>query len=145
MNTVIRKMTYDDLPQVMEVEKQCFSDPWGEESFYQEIELNGSFVAVNADNRVIAYFCGIKVLDEYMLTNIAVAPDYRRMGLGEELVDYMLKDISESGSRLCFLEVRKSNSAAINLYLKKGFLPFGERKNYYQNPVENAVMMKRIL
>ncbi len=144
----VRLMTGDDLAQVMEIEKEVFSDPWEKELFNQEMEMNSSFVLVEnriEGERILGYFCGIQVLDEYMLTNIAVAKEYLGKGLGSKMLDYLLADLFKKAVRTCFLEVRRSNEKAINLYLKKSFIPVGVRKGYYKNPLEDAVIMKRIL
>ncbi|MBQ8648869.1 MAG: ribosomal protein S18-alanine N-acetyltransferase, partial [Clostridia bacterium] len=98
------------------------------------------FVAENADH-IMGYIGFNVVLDEGYITNVAVFPKYRRMGVATALVRKAISYSKKNGLAFLSLEVRKSNSAAIALYENEGFKPEGERKNFYTNPKENALIM----
>ena len=124
---------------VYEIEKASFSTPWSEKEF-EGLKINPNaraFTAVS-DGKV----CGFAVIytagGEAELMDIAVHPNFRRMGIGEALMDTATSVCEAEGIERLMLEVRKSNTSAINLYVKKGFEKVGERKNYYSNPTENA-------
>lgn len=145
-NLLIRTMTLDDVLSVCEIEKQSFSDPWGEDSFEFSIKSESDYCIVALDEqagRVVGYAllrCSFDVAD---LINIAVDRDYRRHGIGSALVSYLMKFGDTEGITDCFLEVRENNIPAIELYKKMGFEIKGIRKNYYIKPVENALVMRR--
>ena len=139
----IRRMTAEDIDGVWEVERSCFPDPWSREAF--EAELSGLnptvyFVAEAPDGRVCGYMGVWHILDEGHVTNVAVHPDYRRMGIGRRLVETVLLDGHAKGLRAFTLEVRVSNEAAKGLYQGLGFEPAGVRRRYYSDG-EDALIM----
>ncbi|MEL3973680.1 ribosomal protein S18-alanine N-acetyltransferase [Rossellomorea oryzaecorticis] len=139
----IRFMTVDDLDAVMEIEHRSFSIPWSREAFYNEIEQNhlSTYLVVEDGERVAGY-CGVwLVVDEAHITNVAVLPDYRGQGLGEALMQRIMKIAKEVGARVMTLEVRVSNKAAQGLYRKMGFQDGGIRKRYYSDNQEDALVM----
>lgn len=139
----IRFMTVDDLDAVMEIEHSSFSIPWSREAFYNEIEQNhlSTYLVVEDGERVAGY-CGVwLVVDEAHITNVAVLPDYRGQGLGEALMQRIMKIAKEVGARVMTLEVRLSNKAAQGLYRKMGFQDGGIRKRYYSDNQEDALVM----
>jgi [ribosomal protein S18]-alanine N-acetyltransferase len=139
----IRFMTVDDLDAVMEIEHSSFSIPWSREAFYNEIEQNhlSTYLVVEDGERVAGY-CGVwLVVDEAHITNVAVLPDYRGQGLGEALMQRIMKIAKEVGARVMTLEVRVSNKAAQGLYRKMGFQDGGIRKRYYSDNQEDALVM----
>jgi [ribosomal protein S18]-alanine N-acetyltransferase len=139
----IRFMTVDDLDAVMEIEYSSFSIPWSREAFYNEIEQNhlSTYLVVEDGERVAGY-CGVwLVVDEAHITNVAVLPDYRGQGLGEALMQRIMKIAKEVGARVMTLEVRVSNKAAQGLYRKMGFQDGGIRKRYYSDNQEDALVM----
>jgi [ribosomal protein S18]-alanine N-acetyltransferase len=139
----IRFMTVDDLDAVMEIEHSSFSIPWSREAFYNEIEQNhlSTYLVVEDGERVAGY-CGVwLVVDEAHITNVAVLPDYRGQGLGEALMERIMKIAKEVGARVMTLEVRVSNKAAQGLYRKMGFQDGGIRKRYYSDNQEDALVM----
>lgn len=144
---LIEKLTPHRFSEVAELEKLCFSLPWRENSF--AILLGGKntgFVVIDSETgRVAAYGGMLVVLDEGQITNIATHPDYRRMGLGEKVVRSLLEYAEAEGLKIISLEVRESNSAAITLYEKLGFLNVGVRKNFYTLPRENAIVMTKTI
>jgi len=137
MDFQIGKMKIEDLPQVLEIEKQLFSEPWNEKMFLEELENHDAFVLEKRE-KIIGYICGWEIDDFFEITNVGIAPEFQRQSWGEKLVKF----ICEKENILhYFLEVRESNFAARKLYEKLGFHKVGVRKNYYHKPVENAVLM----
>ena len=141
----VEKLTPQRFSEVAELEELCFSLPWKESSFSLLLEgKNTAFVAIDeASGRVAAYGGMLAVLDEGQITNVATHPEYRRMGLGERVMQALLEYAESEGLCLISLEVRESNSAAIALYEKLGFVRAGVRKNFYTLPRENAVVMTK--
>ncbi len=143
MKLRIIPMTAEHLPAVAALEKICFpADPWSEELFREALENPSVAVllAQRADGAILGYAVLSTVLDEGNLDNIAVAPDARRQGVGEALLRTLTGFGREHLSCL-MLEVRASNTPAIALYEKHGFQAVGRRKNYYDAPKEDAVLM----
>ena len=140
----ILPMTLTHVPQVAELEKLCFSDPWSENSVASELdnELSLWLVALEGD-RVAGYVGSQTVLGETDMMNIAVHPDYRRQGIAEGLVLALAEKLKEQGSRCLTLEVRASNEPAQKLYEKLGFTLIGKRPKYYHNPREDALILRK--
>ena len=137
-------MEFCHVSQVAELEKICFSDPWSEKSVASELEndLACWLVAVEED-RVAGYVGSQTVMDETDMMNIAVHPDFRRKGIAEELVNALVHHLRNRGSRCLTLEVRASNEPARMLYEKLGFSQIGRRPNYYRNPREDALILRK--
>lgn len=137
----IRLMRAADLSAVAEIERLCFSEPWSEKSL--ELLLKGDNLGVVAteDGRVAAYVGFISIAPEGEITNVATHPDFRRRGIARELLDFLKLRAAERGIESVYLEVRRSNDAARTLYEEQGFLVIGERKGFYKNPKEDAVLM----
>lgn len=135
-------MTAEHIPQIAALERACFSHPWSEDSLRGEL-WNDSAVIIAAegeDGTVLGYAGLQTVLDEGYINNVAVDPQYRRQGVADELVSAFVRF---GRARLAFLtlEVRASNTPAISLYAKHGFVEAGRRKNYYDDPKEDALLM----
>ena len=130
--------------QVAELEKLCFSDPWSEQSVASELDnvLSLWYVALEGD-RVVGYIGSQTVCGETDVMNIAVHPDYRRRGIGQILIEELIREITNLGSISLTLEVRASNAPALALYEKMGFAQVGLRKNYYRNPKEDALILRK--
>jgi len=143
---IIEKMNASHVPQIAELEKVCFADPWSVTSIETELtsRLSLWFVAVEGDT-VVGYVGSQTVIDESDVMNIAVHPDYRRQGIGEALLETLADALREKGSRGLTLEARVSNTPAVSLYKKAGFLQVGLRKNYYRNPKEDALILRKAL
>ena len=145
MNVRIVPMTADHLDQVAELERICFSTPWSRNMLAEELDnlLSAFLVALDDSGRGVGY-AGLQViLDEGYITNIAVRPECRRRGVAAKLLQVFL-DFGQA-NRLSFLtlEVRASNYDAIALYGSRGFRSMGRRKNYYEHPREDAIIMTR--
>lgn len=139
----IRRMRSADLVRVMQIELATFTMPWSESTFRGLLRRSDSdlFVA-EVRGEVAGYTVFWAVTDQGELGNVAVAPDFRGKGIGRLLVDAVLDVATERGVREIFLEVRKSNEGAQNLYKTFGFYEVGKRKNYYLEPVEDALVMR---
>lgn len=140
----VRSAEDSDINRIAELERICFgSQAWGEKTILDARENQTRFFVAVKQNTVAAYVGINTVLDEGYITNIAVDPDFRRSGAASSLLE-CLNDLSEK-QKLSFisLEVRVSNTAAISLYLKHGYKNEGERKNFYDDPKENAYIMTK--
>ena len=135
-------MTVDDIAQVAEIERQIFSIPWSEKAFRNSMESDNTIYIVAKENDNVAGYAGMYLsFEEGNITNVAVNPLSRRKGIGEKIVRDILNRAYEKGVRDVFLEVRETNSVAIALYEKIGFKEEGIRKNFYDKPRENALIM----
>ncbi len=140
----IRLMCKEDIPQLAQMEKLCFSDPWSENAFLYELRNPLSvWLVAAADDLVLGYVGSQTVMDESDMMNLAVLPQYRRQGIGEKLVTSLIEHLKTRGSVSLTLEVRVSNSNAISLYQKMGFSQVGRRPNYYRNPKEDAFILRK--
>lgn len=141
---MIQNMTRDHVSQIAQLEKICFSDPWSENSIAYELTNQLSCWLVALEGETVAGYIGSQtVLDETDMMNVAVHPDYRRKGIAEALVTELVKALKERGSRCLTLEVRASNDPAKLLYGKLGFAQIGRRPNYYRNPREDALILRK--
>ena len=132
----------EDIPAVAALDQACFSVPWSAQSFRAELENPITVYFVACAGEKIAGYCGFwQVADEGHITNVAVLERYRRQGVGSRLVARMKQYARTAGLTLMTLEVRPSNRAAVRLYEKYGFSAIGRRKNYYQKPAEDALIM----
>jgi len=129
------------------IERLSFSDPWSREMFRSELEVGGGTYArgVERDGRLLAYLLAVIVVDEAHLGNLAVHPAERRSGLGQMLLEDLLREARRVGVARITLEVRESNMSARNFYRQNSFIDVAIRKNYYRNPVEDAIVMLRSL
>lgn len=143
----IEKMSREDVAQVEAIEQSIFSVPWSEKSFIDACETPENVYIVCKQNGRVAGYCGMwTVLGEGNITNMAVAPEYRRQGIAELLMKHMEKTaLEKNGVDVFFLEVRQSNTPAISLYEKMGYKPIGTRKRFYERPVEDAIVMSKML
>lgn len=140
----IRQMKKEDILQLAELEKLCFSDPWSVSAFEYELKNPLSLWLVAADGETVAGYVGSQtVMDESDMMNIAVAPPYRRQGIAEQLIASMIEGLQQRQSHCLTLEVRVSNEPAISLYHKLGFLQVGRRPGYYRNPREDALILRK--
>ena len=139
-------MDSSHVPQIAELEKVCFSDPWSENSISSELENKLSLWIVAVEDGVLAGYVGSQtVLGWADMMNIAVAPQYRRQGIGENLVWELIRHLKRNDVSCLTLEVRVSNLSAIALYTKLGFNQVGRRPKYYHNPREDALILRKEL
>lgn len=143
---IIREMKRSDILAIAELEKICFSDPWSENSIASELDNPLSFWLVAEDNGKIAGYVGSQaVLDAADMMNLAVSPDYRQQGIGYALVNGLMQHLQQNNVIALLLEVRVSNTPAISLYEKLGFVQVGRRPKYYHNPREDALILRKEL
>jgi len=138
-------MEEKDLDAVLEIENLSFPNPWSRMTFLGEI-VNPpitipSVIVRTPEDRVVGYILLWHIREEVQISNFAVHPDFRKKGLGEAVLLYVLDKIKRHGATRIFLEVRPSNRAARSLYEKLGFRYLGSRKKYYRSPDEDALIM----
>ena len=139
---IIRKMQPEDLAEVCKIEKDNFSLPWSEKSFLESMERDDTVFLVALEDEDVAGYIGCYcIAGAGEITNVAVKASHRRKGIGGKLLQKLYEEGVALDTREYFLEVRESNEAAIGLYLRQGFVKEGIRKNFYEKPVENAVIM----
>lgn len=143
---IFREMLVEDLDQVMEIEEDLFSVPWTREGFLTYLMKKDTMFFVVEEKEKILGFCSMMtVLDEGDILNVAVRRDRQKEGIGQFLVDSILRMADMQGIRLVHLEVREGNRTARRLYERLGFKEDGLRRNYYEDPVENAVLMTKAM
>lgn len=146
---IIREAKSTDVQQIAAIERLSFEQPWSLESFVHELALPFSRIIVGlsrdgAGAEIIGYLCRWLVADECHILSLAVAPQFRRTGIGEVLMGEAIAEAARKGVTIITLEVRRSNLAARNLYRKLNFAERRVRKNYY-GPGEDAIIMERRL
>ncbi|MDQ7844298.1 MAG: ribosomal protein S18-alanine N-acetyltransferase [Armatimonadota bacterium] len=139
----LRPMTVDDIPRVLEIERQSFRTPWPSDAYFHELKENrlAAYIVAKVDDRLVGYAGMWVILDEAHITTIAVEPALRGQKVGERLLVGLIDAALERGARWMTLEVRKSNLTAQNLYRKYGFREIGTRKGYYSDNREDAIVM----
>lgn len=142
MNYVLMDNSHID--DIVELEKMCFHDPWSANSIASELvnPLSCWIVAMD-DERLAGYVGSQSVLGWADMMNLAVHPDYRCQGVATELVNALITQLKQADVTCLTLEVRKSNTAAISLYEKLGFIGVGRRPGYYHNPKEDALILRK--
>ena len=134
----------EHLREVAELEALCFGDPWSEDALKILTQAGGfGMAAITEDGRAVGYGGMLTVLDEGQITNIAVHPDFRRQGMGREILSAMIVHAQSLGVTRLSLEVRSSNVGAQTLYLQQGFEIAGTRKHFYSHPTEDGLVMVR--
>ena len=146
MTITIVPMCEAHVAEMAELEQVCFSMPWSYIMLRDELLNDFAVYYVAEIEGKVAGYAGIHMIfDDGHITNVAVHPDFRRNGIASALIDKLTRVADRSGVRKITLEVRESNEAAISLYTGKGFKPTAIRKNYYNLPNENAILMTRKL
>lgn len=132
--------------QIAVIENLCFSVPWSKQSLDEELDNpNAHFLCAHIQEKVLGYIGVIEIAGEADITNVAVHPDFRRMKIGSLLLESAEKGAINRNCTCINLEVRESNIPAINLYSGNGYKSVGIRKNFYEKPTENAVLMTKFL
>ena len=142
---MIRKMTVNDLEEVLEIERSCFNDPWTKDNFEYEIKENlfsRSYV-YEEEGKILGYGMMWILFESADITNIAVREDSRNKGIGSALLSHMEEEAKREGVEFLHLEVRLSNTKAISLYEKSGFEVLRLRKGYYSDNFEDAYEMMK--
>lgn len=140
----IRPMTADDIDAVCQVEEASFPIPWSRDAFVKEVTENNlaHYFVADVDGRAIGYAGMWLIWDGADVTNVAVLPQYQGYGIGTALVRQMADTVRASGAQVLMLEVRRSNERAQHVYRKLGFTVCGERKGYYEDNREDAILMQ---
>jgi ribosomal-protein-alanine N-acetyltransferase len=144
----LQRATPADLPEVISLERDCYSDPWPPTAFASLPDNERVFFSVARDGvqrHLAGYVVAWYVLDEGELANLAVAPGDRGRGIGRALLDAVLEDAVSRKTLQLYLEVRESNVAARQLYAGRNFEEIGRRKQYYRSPREDALILRRML
>ncbi len=140
----IREARPDDIESIFEIELECFKNPWRFENYISEFKLHYAYITVAEHQNTIIGFTDLwLVADEIHLNKIAVCEAYRRQGVANALIDYIISKFENIGMRIIFLEVRERNIGARNFYKKLGFQENGIRKKYYSD--DNAILIEKVL
>jgi ribosomal-protein-alanine N-acetyltransferase len=137
----------EHLDQIIRIERASFTDPWTRGMFESELDIEARGYARGAvrHGALVGYLFAVMIPDEAHIGNLAVSPEERRHGVAQELLDQLVRDAVEAGVKRVTLEVRASNHTARNFYYKNHFIDIAMRKNYYRSPVEDAIVMFRVL
>nr|WP_076601990.1 ribosomal protein S18-alanine N-acetyltransferase [Aromatoleum tolulyticum] len=141
-------MTDEDLPWVAENERELHAFPWSEGNFTDSLRAGYNCWVMHNGPEPVAYAVMLTVIDEAHLLNISVVRAVQRQGIGGMLLEYLSSEALRAGATQFFLEVRPSNTAALALYERHGFVAIGRRKGYYPAPGgqrEDAIVMRREL
>lgn len=146
-NVIIEPMNREHLQQVLAIERASYPDPWSQNAFLKEMSSSGISVPIVArrEATVLGYIVAWLVVDEAHIGNVAIATEYRRQGLARRMMTCLLDHAVERGCTFSTLEVRLSNIPAQRLYESLGFQPVSRRKGYYTHPVEDAVVMLKVM
>ena len=137
----VREMTEGDIKDIAQLEKECFSEPWSENSLRDELtNETARFYVLRDSENLLGYIGANNICNEFYITNVAVNSKCRGKGYGKILVNHLIKQGEAERAFFITLEVRKSNENAIKLYEKCGFKLIGERKNFYSKPTEDALI-----
>ncbi len=140
----IVKMALHHVSQIADLERVCFSDPWSENSIASELDNRLSYWLVAEENgQVLGYIGSQTVLGETDIMNLAVSPEQRRKGVAKALLLALMDALKSQGNRCITLEVRQSNLPAQALYEQLGFSQVGLRPNYYRDPKEAALILRK--
>ncbi len=142
----IRSAALADAPALVAIERRCFSDPWSEAAFREALASEWSFgLVAERGRRAAGYLVGREAAGSGEILNLAVAPEFRRHGVGGKLLEEGLGAFRSRQASEVFLEVRESNHSAQSLYLARGFRAVGQRAAYYRNPREDALVLRLAL
>lgn len=139
---LIREMKEEDIPFVCDIENSIFSKPWSASSFISSIkDRNNIYLVVEEENQIIGY-CGLwGIVGEGQINNVAIKKECRNKGIGKKMLQKLLELGKENGLEEFTLEVRVSNKNAIRMYHSLSFKDAGIRKNFYEEPLEDAIIM----
>lgn len=140
-------MARADLPEILAIEKASFAVPWPETAFVEEMHGHYGQCAVlrpvgDGKAPIAGYICFWILEGELIINNVAIAPAWRRLGLGRRLMAHAFDAARRSGCHAAYLEVRPSNVAALSLYARFGFTVISRRRGYYGDNLEDALVMR---
>ncbi|MBR5535588.1 MAG: ribosomal protein S18-alanine N-acetyltransferase [Clostridia bacterium] len=138
---MIKRCTKDDIDKIYSIEEKSFADPMKTETMLKDLDRDSYFCYALSEEDIISFISFEKVFDEGQIISVATDPRYRGKGFAKKLFHEVIKSAKENGITFFTLEVRSNNTSAIALYKSLGFKEVGLRKNYYQNPVCDALLM----
>lgn len=141
--TVVMKADKTKASHIAELEKECFSLPWSKKTITEAMENGTTFFTAQKGEKTVGYIGVSIILDEGYITNIAVTKKERKKGVGTALLERVFAEARDNNLSFISLEVRESNKKAISLYEKFGFKKEGKRKNFYDNPKEDALILTK--
>ncbi|MCR5194991.1 MAG: ribosomal protein S18-alanine N-acetyltransferase [Pseudobutyrivibrio sp.] len=142
MSLEFRHADIKDIDRILEIERASMSAPWSRASFIEAIESDHAFVILAMyDGEMAGYAVFYLTVPEAELPDIVISEEYRGLGIGRALLNHSIEELQSSGVEKLFLEVRKSNTPARQLYETFGFEQIGIRKYFYSDPVEDAICM----
>lgn len=142
LNTDIIKMKKQHISAVSAIEAEVFSVPWSYQAFENTLSMEEALFYVAVSEGKVTGYCGLYLAaDQGEITNVASAPGYRRQSIAQKLLHTVMTKAHQQGAQRIFLEVRSQNDPAVSLYQKTGFQTVGRRKNYYQYPQDDALVM----
>ena len=143
---LVRRMAEEDTAKVARIEKECFSQPWSQQGFIDALKGSDNILVVAEKNgEIYGYVCMYVSFEEGEITNVAVSEQYRNKGVGRLLMQAIEREAEANGVERIVLEVRVSNNSAISLYKSMNYRELGIRKNFYEQPVEDACIMECII
>ena len=138
--------TKQHVPALENLEKLCFSSPWTAQMLETQLpDDKHEFIVAEMDGELLGYVGMMYILDEGYISNVAVSPQYRRRGVADALIAELIERAKKLELSFVTLEVRQSNTPARTLYRKHGFKDVGLRKNYYDLPKEDAILMTKFM
>ncbi len=139
---VITHALEEDVKEILAIDRECLDGLWSEVSYLEELaNKNSEMLVLRSEGEILAVGCMWLYFEECHIIMLAVKPEYQNQGLGSILVWQMLDNAHRFGAEWVVLEVRVSNSKAINLYKQFGFKEVGRRKEYYSNNREDALVL----
>ena len=148
MTALLRPAAEADLSEIVQIERASFADPWTEEAFRRLLAGHSAIFRVVGwppDLRVAGYVIAFAIGEDAELLEHCRALEERGKGFAGQMLDAVMIELAARGVRNAFLEVRESNAAARSLYRSRGFTEIGRRRNYYRRPIEDALVMRRLL
>ncbi len=143
---MIVELTRESLDAILEIEGLCFNEPWSREIYASEFMHDYSHTwGWMSEGKLIGYLTAWLVFEEFHIANLAVHPSHWRKGIARRLLEFTLRWAFENEATVTLLEVRVSNGAAIRLYSENGFDSVMTRRDYYTNPVEDALILRKDL
>ncbi|MFC1559793.1 ribosomal protein S18-alanine N-acetyltransferase [Candidatus Margulisiibacteriota bacterium] len=143
MNVLIEPLIKEEIPAIVEIEQHTFLNPWTISQFEEYLgKDNKSILVAKVDGHLSGYIIFEHVMDEGHISNLAVREKFRGQGIGRELVEFVLEEARKIDLKWIQLEVRESNKKARSLYSKYDFKEVRKRKEYYNKPVEDAIVLR---
>lgn len=141
---VISGIKAEDIPEIAQIEKKCFSEPWSEQLIRGSyLRKDHYFIVAKKNNKILGYAGMYFAFSEAYMLNIAVKSEFRGLGIGYQLLGNLFSFCNKNNLEFLSLEVRSSNDGAIRLYKNMGFSQVGRRKNFYKKPNEDALIMTK--